>query len=240
MRVFATVLLFACALPGAAQTADTTWVQTFTFEAQNNPATPYDSPGRRWFEFPDSDNGTSYRKVLMYHRLKCFEDGTAGGLGYPCGEWDYLTYTYLFDHTGVLDSNLLTHPRWKIEDLDFVSDTILFPAAVPHDTLRAVWSRPVLELAGASWAAGEGGEAWGAGEDWAGAARLQVLFGGRSWRGWDWSRAGCRRWSCRGQSGRGAPVPGWRCGCGGGPVGSSWGSSMGGGRRRRGGWWRRA
>jgi hypothetical protein len=183
MRVFATVLLFACALPGAAQTADTTWVQTFTFEAQNNPATPYDSPGRRWFDFPDSDNGTSYRKVLMYHRLKCFEDGTAGGLGYPCGEWDYLTYTYLFDHTGVLDSNLLTHPRWKIEDLDFVSDTILFPAAVPHDTLRSVWSRPVLELAGASWTAGEGGEAWGAGEDWAGAARLQVLFGGEELAG---------------------------------------------------------
>ncbi|MGA1374894.1 MAG: hypothetical protein ACO3YQ_08825, partial [Flavobacteriales bacterium] len=118
MRFFTAVFLFACALPGAAQTADTTWVQTFTFEAQNNPATAYDSPGRRWFEFPDSDNGTSYRKVLMYHRLKCFEDGTAGGLGYPCGEWDYLTYTYLFDHTGVLDSKLLTQPRWKIEDLD--------------------------------------------------------------------------------------------------------------------------
>lgn len=27
-----------------------------------------------------------------------------------CGEWDYLTYTYLYEHTGNLDSTLLTHP----------------------------------------------------------------------------------------------------------------------------------
>ena len=80
-----------------AQNPDTTWVQTYTWEAQNNPATAYDSPGRRWFDFPASDNDTSYQKVLMYYNLKCFEDGTAGNLGYACGEWDYLTYTYLFD-----------------------------------------------------------------------------------------------------------------------------------------------
>ena len=112
MKLASCVLLLACALAGAAQTADTTWVQTFTFEAQNNPATAYDSPGRRWFTFPAADNGQSYRKVLMYHRLKCFEDGTAGNLGFACGEWDYLTYTYLFEHTGALDSNLVSHPRY--------------------------------------------------------------------------------------------------------------------------------
>ena len=84
---------------------DTTWVQTFTWEDQNNPETAYDYPGRRWFEFPASENGEEYRKVLMYYNLKCFEDGTAGNLGYPCGEWDYLTYNYLFEHTGILDSS---------------------------------------------------------------------------------------------------------------------------------------
>ena len=36
---------------------DTTWVQAYTWEEQNNPQTAYDSPGRRWFEFPASDNG---------------------------------------------------------------------------------------------------------------------------------------------------------------------------------------
>ena len=33
---------------------DTTWVQTYTWGEQNNPETAYDSPGRRWFEFPAS------------------------------------------------------------------------------------------------------------------------------------------------------------------------------------------
>ena len=94
-----------------ADPGDTTWVQTYTWEAQNNPATAYDSPGRRWFEFPSQED-TAYRKILMYHRLKCFEDGTAGNLGFPCGEWDYLTYNYLFDHTGLYDSTALSHPQY--------------------------------------------------------------------------------------------------------------------------------
>jgi hypothetical protein len=104
-----------------ADPGDTTIVQTFTFEAQNNPNTAYDSPGRRWFEFPASDNGTEYQKILMYHKLKCFEDGTAGNLGFPCGEWDYLAYNFLFEHTGLLDSNAATHPHYLIENLDFDS-----------------------------------------------------------------------------------------------------------------------
>ncbi len=171
--------------------ADTTWVQTFTWEEQNNPATPYDSPGRRWFEFPASENGESYQKILMYYTLKCFEDGTAGGLGYACGEWDYLTYTYLFDHTGVLDSNLVSHPRWKIDDLDFTGTQALVLSPVggtPQDTVRATWSLPVYDWTGATWAAGEASAAvpwtagapfWTAGEGAApGGARLQALFTG--------------------------------------------------------------
>ncbi|MEY3009670.1 MAG: hypothetical protein RLZZ314_312, partial [Bacteroidota bacterium] len=43
---------------------DTLWVQTFTWEAQDNPATAYDSPGRRWFQFPTWED-TTYRKILM-------------------------------------------------------------------------------------------------------------------------------------------------------------------------------
>lgn len=105
--------------PLFADPGDTTIVQTFTFEEQNDPETNYDSPGRRWFNFPSGD--TTYRKILMYYTLKCFEDGTAGGLGFPCGEWDYLTYNYLFDHTGVLDSNALTHPQFLANNLDFES-----------------------------------------------------------------------------------------------------------------------
>ncbi|MDA0912357.1 MAG: peptide-N-glycosidase F-related protein [Bacteroidetes bacterium] len=134
--------VFACLiLPSLhAQEPDTTWVQTFTWEEQNNPQTAYDSPGRRWFEFPSSSNDSVYQKVLMYYNLKCFEDGTAGGLGYACGEWDYLTYTYLFDHTGMLDSNLLSHPHWLIEDLGFIEDTLIMePIETPMDTVRSIY-----------------------------------------------------------------------------------------------------
>lgn len=102
-----------------AQPGDTTVVQTFTWEAQNNPNTAYDSPGRRWFNFPPSDNGVEYQKILMYYNLKCFSEGTAGNLGFPCGEWDYLTYTYLFQHTGVLDSTQTSHPLYYINNANF-------------------------------------------------------------------------------------------------------------------------
>jgi hypothetical protein len=115
------LLLITCSQYALAQQADTTIIQTFSWETQNNPATPYDSPGRRWFEFPSSNNGVDYQKILMYYNLKCFEDGTAGGLGYPCGEWDYLTYTYLYDHTGVIDSTLAEHPRYFVNNANFDS-----------------------------------------------------------------------------------------------------------------------
>jgi hypothetical protein len=106
-------------LEAAADPGDTTIVQTFTFEEQLEQPGQYKSPGRRWFQFPE-DDGTTYRKILMYHTLKCFEGGlTAGGLGFPCGEWDYLTYNYLFDHTGELDSTFLTHPLFLLNQQTF-------------------------------------------------------------------------------------------------------------------------
>ena len=124
---------------------DTTWVQTYTWEAQNNPETAYESPGKRWFEFPASDNGVEYRKVLMYYNLKCFEDGTAGNLGYACGEWDYLTYNYLFDHTGLLDSATYTHPVYKINNLDFDVEHIVFEpeGGTPFNTVVDEFSKVV-------------------------------------------------------------------------------------------------
>ena len=123
MKYVFTFLFLAGCLMGSANPGDTTVVQTFTFEEQNNPNTAYDSPGRRWFTFPD-DN-TSYRKVLMYHKLKCFEDGGAGGLAFPCGEWDYLTYNYLFEHTGELDSTALQHPFYLLDNQDFESADLI-------------------------------------------------------------------------------------------------------------------
>jgi len=117
----AIVPLFITAKPVIADPGDTLIVQTYTFEEQNNPETDYDSPGRRWFDLA-ADDGTEYQKILMYYTLKCFEDGTAGGLGFDCGEWDYTSHTFLYEHTGLLDSNALTHPRYLANNIEFETE----------------------------------------------------------------------------------------------------------------------
>ena len=129
-------LFLGLTLSSHADPGDTTWVQTYTWEAQNNPATAYDSPGRRWFDFPSQED-TTYRKILMYHRLKCFEDGTAGNLGFACGEWDYLTYNYLFDHTGLYDSTALSHPQYLLNDASFEEASLILQpeGGAPVDTV---------------------------------------------------------------------------------------------------------
>lgn len=71
---------------------DTITVQAFTFG----------SPQNAWFEMPSLDVNVS--KILMEYTLKCNPAQSPA-----CGEWDYLTYTYLYQHTGTLDSTLLTH-----------------------------------------------------------------------------------------------------------------------------------
>jgi len=73
---------------------DTTWVQTFTYDSITN---RHDQ-----FVFPASLDSQRFEKVLMYYKLKCSPLTTWDQ--YDCGEWDYLTYTRVFDHTGSFDS----------------------------------------------------------------------------------------------------------------------------------------
>ena len=73
---------------------DTTWVQTFTFDSITT--------RRANFNFPQELNTKRFEKVLMYYKLKCSPLTTWDQ--YDCGEWDYLTYTRVFDHTGIYDS----------------------------------------------------------------------------------------------------------------------------------------
>lgn len=85
-------------LTSFAQQHDTITVQTFT----------YGSPQNAWFALPPDT--TQYEKILMHYKLKCNPAQNPA-----CGEWDYLTYTYLYDHTGVLDSTLYTAPSFSVE-----------------------------------------------------------------------------------------------------------------------------
>ena len=50
----------------------------------------------------------------MYQTLKC--DPATTQDGYACGEWDYTVYTYLYDHTRELDSNLITINKFEINE----------------------------------------------------------------------------------------------------------------------------
>lgn len=88
----ATIFVLFCAFQTTAQ--DTTWVQTFTFDSI--------ATRRANFQFPASLNSMRFEKVLMYYKLKC--SPLTPWDQYNCGEWDYLAYTRVFDHTGEYDS----------------------------------------------------------------------------------------------------------------------------------------
>lgn len=81
---------------------DTTWVQTFTFDSI--------STRRADFTFPPELNDKRFEKVLMYYKLKC--SALTPWDNYNCGEWDYLTYTRIFDHTGDFDSTQVDSVRY--------------------------------------------------------------------------------------------------------------------------------
>jgi hypothetical protein len=80
-----------------AQAGDTITLQTFTFG----------SPQDAWFVFPSDTVGVE--KILMKYTLKCNPAQTPA-----CGEWDYLTYTYLYDHTGLIDSAMQTQNNFTV------------------------------------------------------------------------------------------------------------------------------
>jgi len=80
-----------------AQAGDTIALQTFTFG----------SPQDAWFVFPSDTVGVE--KILMKYTLKCNPAQSPA-----CGEWDYLTYTYLYDHTGLIDSAVQTQNNFTV------------------------------------------------------------------------------------------------------------------------------
>ncbi|MES2798534.1 MAG: LamG-like jellyroll fold domain-containing protein [Bacteroidota bacterium] len=83
---------------------DTTWVQTYTFDTIQT--------RRANFQFPASLDDQRFEKVLMYYKLKCSPLTTWDQ--YNCGEWDYLTYTRIFEHTGNYDSVQVDGPAFRV------------------------------------------------------------------------------------------------------------------------------
>ena len=112
-------LLLVCALIplGNLVAQDTTWVQTFTFDSITT--------RRADFPFPQELNNKRFEKVLMYYKLKCSPLTTWDQ--YNCGEWDYLTYTRVFDHTGVFDSVQVNGNRYTAN--------LTSPATIQYNSL---------------------------------------------------------------------------------------------------------
>lgn len=118
------ILLAICVLllANAVIAQDTTWIQTLNFS---------DITKRRdWYEFPDGSQ--DYRKVLMYYTLKC--DAATTQDNYPCGEWDYLTYSYVYDHTGNMDSTQYEHPHFLYGTQGL--DSLWYTATPQFDTIE--------------------------------------------------------------------------------------------------------
>jgi len=89
------------------QAGDTVVVQTFSFDDPSPQG--WSAPYRGTFTFPPASE--TFEKVLMYYTLKC--DPATAHDSYPCGEWDYLSYTYVVDSAGVMDSTYKSNPTWR-------------------------------------------------------------------------------------------------------------------------------
>ncbi len=91
------IALFLLLNNGIMAQNDTIHVQTFT----------YCSSQDSFFVFPSDTN--RYEKILMHYKLRC------PYIGNPlCGQWDYLTYTNLYERTNLYDSTLLAAPSYAI------------------------------------------------------------------------------------------------------------------------------
>lgn len=102
MKYILVFSVFFLQILNAAYSQDTTWVQTFTFDSI--------ATRRAEFSFPAALNDMRFEKVLMYYKLKC--SPLTPWDQYNCGEWDYLAYTQVHEHTGQLDSNQVIGPNY--------------------------------------------------------------------------------------------------------------------------------
>ncbi|MEZ4829144.1 MAG: LamG-like jellyroll fold domain-containing protein [Bacteroidia bacterium] len=104
---FLGMMLFCTAASWAQSSSDTVFVQTFTFDDPS--PIGFSAPYRGSFQFPPA--GQQYEKILMYYTLKC--DPKTSQDNYACGEWDYLTYTFITDSSGVMDSTARSNPNFR-------------------------------------------------------------------------------------------------------------------------------
>ncbi|MEZ4771735.1 MAG: LamG-like jellyroll fold domain-containing protein [Bacteroidia bacterium] len=101
------MLIFSVLSAFSQSSSDTVFVQTFTFDDPS--PIGFSAPYRGSFQFPAPQE---YQKILMYYTLKC--DPKTSQDNYHCGEWDYLTYTFVVDSSGVMDSTAKSNANFRL------------------------------------------------------------------------------------------------------------------------------
>lgn len=94
----AVIIFFLTAITSLHAQSQRDTLQTFT----------YGSPSQAKFLFPPASE--KFEKIIMHYKLRCPP-------GVQCGEWDYLMYVNLFDHTGRMDSVIDTIYSYKVNGL---------------------------------------------------------------------------------------------------------------------------
>ncbi len=111
-----------------ADEGDTIVVQTID---HNTPTLPgWNSPRGGTYLFPP--DSISFSKILMSYNLQCDPSQSPA-----CGEWDYLTYTRVFENTGEWDSTLYSQPNFVVNNT--TPDTFMMMVSPSYDYL------PILE-----------------------------------------------------------------------------------------------
>jgi hypothetical protein len=98
------LLLLTTCIDSFAGPGDTVVVQAFTFGSKQDSV----------IKFPPATQ--SFQKILMYYTLKCNSNQNPA-----CGEWDYLTYTYVYKPTGTYDSSVTkVDTIWNVDSSSVV------------------------------------------------------------------------------------------------------------------------
>ncbi|MBC7862272.1 MAG: T9SS type A sorting domain-containing protein [Bacteroidia bacterium] len=115
--LFFSLLLAAVSVKSQTNPGDTIVMQTFTFGSLQDD----------WFTFP-SDT-IQFEKVIMKYKLKCNSAQTPA-----CGEWDYLTNTYVYHPTGLLDSSVINQPTIVVNSASPDSVAYSYNPTYSYDT----------------------------------------------------------------------------------------------------------
>ena len=100
------ILLFISCFAFADE-GDTIVIQTIDYDTPLNSG--WNSPREGIYLFPSED--ISFSKILMSYKLICDPSQNP-----KCGEWDYLTYTKIWESTGLFDSTQYSHPKFMVNN----------------------------------------------------------------------------------------------------------------------------